>query len=65
MQDLFYITAVPYGKQESDGDYVLCETRKEKDAKEIGSGLALAGYNVKVSVFPYKVIHEFFADMRD
>lgn len=65
MQDLFYITAMPYGKQESDGDYVLCETRTEKDAKEVGAALALAGYNVEVSVFPYKVIHEFPADMRD
>jgi hypothetical protein len=61
MDDLFYITALPPGKVESDGEYVLCETRTEDDAEEVGAALALAGYNVKVSVFPHRVIHEFFA----
>lgn len=59
MEDLFYITAVPHDKKESDGDYVLCETRTETDAKKIAASLSFTGYNVTVSVFPNKVIHKF------
>lgn len=62
---MFYITAVPYGKQESDGDYVLCETLMEDDAEEVGAALALAGYNVTVKTQNGTLTHEFFADMRD
>lgn len=57
---MFYIIAVPYGKQETDGDYVLCETLDEDDAEEVGAALALAGYNVQVKNNLGKVIHEFF-----
>jgi len=61
MSDLFYIIADPKGKEETDGDYLLCETRSEADAEEIGAALALAGYNVTVKTWPGVLIHEFFA----